>query len=359
VNGEQVRDARFLTGDLYNAYDQAKVDDLLRRIAVELDAGRPAGPLIAGATFPRTRWSRGYDTGAVDWFLGQLLRDEDPSQSRVSADPWCDLAVANHFTRSGPGDLAERTANPSSRALREYGIQDRAYLAGECAAAWRDFEQLPGTHLQWLRTGAVRRELQLRTAEQQAIASGRYLGASRWRDTTTLTTGGKTFTWKPVTGSSWPDIAEIAARHAHDLELGYFLDMASLPRWDSRRAGRKPSRAQDLARGTLRELVDETGMPILHTGGRHLYEQAWACVTLGGQRWLRFPVRGTRRTNAIMTAVDQAGNNVARYRIGGQRRWSKVEIIVHPGQPLTDELVLAIAMSAPWLSSYFSHPNPA
>jgi hypothetical protein len=30
-----------------------------------------------------------------------------------------------------------------------------------------------------------------------------------------------------------------------------------------------------------------------------------------------------------------------------------MEITVHPGHPLTDELVLAIAISADWLSSYF------
>jgi hypothetical protein len=88
-----------------------------------------------------------------------------------------------------------------------------------------------------------------------------------------------------------------------------------------------------LARGTLRELVDETGTPILYTSGRHVDEQAGACITFGEQRWLRFPVRGTQRTNAIMTAVDQAGTKIARYRlIGGQRRWNRVEITVHTGQ---------------------------
>jgi amino acid transporter len=51
----------------------------------------------------------------------------------------------------------------------------------------------------------------------------------------------------------------------------------------------------------------------------------------------------TTRGNAIMTAIDQAGTKVARYRIiGSQLRWNKVnwvEITVHPGQPLTDELL--------------------
>ena len=121
MNGDEVRDARFLSSD---GYDAGQVDDLLRRVAVELDAGRPAGPLIAGAAltaFPHKMWrrSRRYEIGAVDWFLDQLLRREDASQARTSADPWRDLAVVNHFTRSGPGDLAERTATPSRQALRK------------------------------------------------------------------------------------------------------------------------------------------------------------------------------------------------------------------------------------------------
>jgi hypothetical protein len=121
----------------------------------------------------------------------------------------------------------------------------------------------------------------------------------------------------------------------------------------------KPRRVQDLARGTLRELVDEAGTPILYTSGTHVYEQAQACVTFDEQRWLRFPVRGTERANAIMTAVDQAGQKIARYRLlGGQRRWNRAEITIHPVQQLTDELVLAIAISAPWLSSCFSSPAP-
>jgi hypothetical protein len=56
-----------------------------------------------------------------------------------------------------------------------------------------------------------------------------------------------------------------------------------------------------------------------------------------------------------MTAVDQAGNRVAWYRTGPKRA---VEITVDPGQELTDELVLAITLSAPWLLWYFTKPPP-
>jgi hypothetical protein len=53
-----------------------------------------------------------------------------------------------------------------------------------------------------------------------------------------------------------------------------------------------------------------------------------------------------------MTAVDQAGNRVARYRIS-QSPKRAVEITIHLDRELTDELVLAIAISAPWLRRYF------
>ncbi len=70
-----------------------------------------------------------------------------------------------------------------------------------------------------------------------------------------------------------------------------------------------------------------------------------------------------------MTAVDQAGNRVARYRFidksGRQERfwswgagsWSVVETIVHPDRKLTDELALTLAISADWLGSYFNSPS--
>jgi len=296
MNGDEVRCVGFRSR---GGYDASQVDDLLRRIAVELDAGRPAGPLIAGATFRpialRLRMqSWAYDSVAVDWFLEQLQRQEDhPKLAGTGADPWRDLPVGNYFTRKDPAGPAKGTARPSFLEWRKQKRQDQECLAQECADAWADFGQQPGTRLQRVRAGVKRREL--RTAEQQTIASLHVLLP------TTVSTGGRTFSWK---------------------------------------------RAQ-------RSLFDETGMPVLHASGKNYYYSARARIMFAGnQRWLQFPVRGTGRANAIMTAVDQAGNRVARYRLN-----HGVEIIVHPGQRLTDELVLAIAISAPWLSSYFEAPN--
>ena len=71
------------------------------------------------------------------------------------------------------------------------------------------------------------------------------------------------------------------------------------------------------------------------------------------RRWLEFPVvrGGFKAHDAIMTAVDQDGNKVAEYQAP---RWLRQTVItVHPDSTLTDELVLVIAISAPWLHSYF------
>jgi hypothetical protein len=59
-----------------------------------------------------------------------------------------------------------------------------------------------------------------------------------------------------------------------------------------------------------------------------------------------------------MTALDQDGNKVALYQIvradGRLLESRQVEIVVHPDQRITDELLLTLAVSAPWLWTYFA-----
>jgi DivIVA domain-containing protein len=275
VTGDEVRDVRFPEG---SGYDRSEVDDLLNRIAAEIDAGRPAGPLVQNALFRKGSRRAGYNWRAVDLFLEQLLAAE--------------------------------------RGLQEIG---------------RDFGQQPGTRLSLVRTGIGRREL--RTAEQQTtVVSVRdnWLG---WGMGMTLSAGGKTFTWKLVPASSWPGIAGTISSYRPGEPGHMWLYYGQADRADKKDPG-------------LRQLLDETGTPILFTGGI-TSGQADGYIKFPGHRWLRFPVQGRRRADAIMTAVDQAGNEVARYRLHGRT----VPITVH--QKLTDELTLAIALSAPWLRSRF------
>jgi DivIVA domain-containing protein len=306
MTGEKVRDTTFLI--TRGGYDVATVDDLLCSIAAELDAGRPVEPLVRNAAFRTRRW-RGYDVAAVDSFLGQLLLRPGPGElAEMSTDPWGDLdAVGGRFPRSGAGD---RGGHSTWRSR-----QGRHLLhAEECWKAWHEFGQQPGTYLRLEWAGIARREL--RSAGQQTIASM----SCKWSDI-----------WLT------PDISEIGARFSINNE-SFVLKCTGY--------------AQS------RKLVDKTGTPILYTSGKNFERIAGASISFPDGRSLRFPVRGTYRANAIMTAVDEAGNSVARYRIirfstGGLGRKS-VEVALHPGWELTNELMLAIMISAPQLRSYFS-----
>ena len=215
------------------------------------------------------------------------------SRLESSADPWRDLAVAQ-LTGSGvSGRRRAATEAPRAGVLRR-GVRERVAR----------LRPAPGMHLRWGRAG--RRRLrsacyELRTAEQQTIAS-------RDGQRLTVLAGGRSFTYKKPdvparsTADSWPPgIAEIAARSWRDY-AGHFAAETI-----SSKAHRREAR-------TARELVDETGIPILYTSGQNFNRRAYVCVTFPDQRWLRFLVRGTEPVNAIMTAVDQAGNRVARYR---------------------------------------------
>jgi DivIVA domain-containing protein len=350
VNGDEIRNTTFVTG---GGYDVAQVDDLLRRIAAEIDADRPIEPLIENARF-QTRGKRLYDTAAVDWFLDQLLlRERHPQRAGTGGDPWRDLDVTQ-LTRSEVND-------PAKRPAIQAGLASGKHFREECANAWHEFGQQPGTHLRWrwVRYGSSRRELC--TAEEQPLASlkglGRYAAVSAGERNFT-------FTRPEHAGSSSPDIAEIAARSSRDY-AGHFAEQPISGRAQAEASGRNPSTWQRLNEVRppplfMNQLVDEAGIPILYTSGTIGNRRTYVCISFPDQRWLRFFVRGTGRTNAIMTAVDQAGNRVARYRIigvGYMLGREKVEITVHPDRDLTDELVLAITISAPWLSRYFAQPG--
>jgi len=356
VTDGEVWDTWFMHGGGYLASD---VDGLLSRVAAELDAGRPAGPLIENTTFRMGTGNKAYDIDAVDWFLDQLLPQDHRGSARTSADPWRDVGDVAQLVRGGASGLAQHYPGPKPTAK-----EARAWFAGQCQNAWRDFGQLPGTQLWWGPVGPALREL--RTATRQTLASLKYgwwqlpIRLRPTKLTTATVPDGRSFRYTSTgvrrrsTADSWPPgVADIAARARWD-GPGHFSA-----------ATMKDSQQRAVARA-VRELVDETGTPILYTSGLNFDRRARACVTFPDGRWLRFLVRGTKRANAIMTAVDQAGNKVARYRIIAEGRdlretldsWSRsVEIMVNPGWELADELMLAIAVSAGWLSDYFDAPG--
>jgi DivIVA domain-containing protein len=315
MNGNDVRGLAFPRRS--GGYDPAAVDELLRAAAAELDASRPVASLAADAAFPRakkTSWrgtSDGYDTDAVDWVLGRLRRQDDPDDQ---ADPWRDLPVLKAEVRSLP------------------------QYSRECADAWRDFPAQRGTRLSLIRAGG--RNSELRSEDQQPLV------ARHGSTSFTMRQQSRTFRLRSV---------KSADRLA-------FAEAMGVPPVGPAHLLRSPEEARSRARLTtltylgLRMLADENGLPVLYTAGTHQDGLPLAFVMFPSRRWMRFPVRGTGRSDAIMTAVDQDGGQVARYRIarsGVLHGWNSIEVIIHPDRRLTDELALAVAVTAPWISSFF------
>jgi hypothetical protein len=315
-------------------YSGRQVDDLCHRLAAELDAGGSARPLIEKAAFRRRKYSPRYDIDAVDWFLDRfLLPPGHFERGGIADDPWGDLPVAE-LAPGGVSGLAEIYAHGRPSPERS-----RMYFAEQCESAWRDFGQVPGTRLWWGK--APKGLTELRIAEQQTLVSMQGL----WKET--VSAGGRIFTWQRpfATDSSSPFAAELLARADRDA-LGHYAENTRIR-----------TILTDLGIGltnnaSVRGLVDGTGTPILYTAGSNYNWRACACILFPDQRWLRFLVRGSGDKNAIMTAVDQAANKVARYRLidksvrqEGYWSWGSVEIMVHPGWKLTDELTLALALS--------------
>jgi hypothetical protein len=367
-------------------YDSAAVGELLDRVAAELDAGRPVASLIEDATFPQQQrrwqwrqfskpWERspfgnggGYDCADVDGVLAKLRRQDDPA---ARADPWRDLLAWDYCVTSRDADDASLSAPPRRGAAaapgpaRDWPARD---YERACADAWRDFGLQPGTQLSLVKTGTGRGEL--RATGQPALVSAR-TGYTEFISTVvayvvqqaldspparTFSRDGRAYGLRGVKAAQWPAVAAQISAELPD-------SPAHLPRTEpASRTGKQTARQDLTARkpGGLYSLADRTGQPVLYTSGQHLRRDPGGVVEFPGQRWLRFPVRGTRRSNAIMTAVDQAGRQVARYRIAAPHaltKWRAIEITVHPEQRLTDELILMLALTAPWISSFFRSPT--
>lgn len=330
VNGSQVRDTVFCPAHALG-YVAEQVDELCRRVAAELDAGGSARPLIENAAFRTRKVGRRYDIDAVDWFLDQfLLPPVDIGRTGVGDDTWDDLPVTQVAQATGEKD-----------AFRM-----------QCDRAWHDFGQQPGTRL-WF-GNAARWVNELRTADQQTLVS---VQESTWfLYPRTFIAGGRSFTFRRTSAeqSSSPAVTELRARAAR-VAAGQFTDDLAA----------RVSQPKPIIGPHARRLADGTGTPILYAAASgDSIRRAGAYIMFPDQQWLRFLVRGSALENAIMTAVDQAGNRVARYRYTGPKRqaenssWGSEEIIVHPGRELTDGLALALALSANgWLTGYF-HSGP-
>jgi DivIVA domain-containing protein len=306
------RPQKFSTTRLREGYDQGEVDAFLKEIR-ETFLGIRKPFLTSGDVrnkqFSATVLRPGYDRDEVDAYLNEVeLRLTAPPLGQSRGDepaPEASRLLAQDQPAGSRTDLRPR---PSRHAVQQRYTQERW-------KEWDEFDQQPGTYLLLAWVTIARREL--RSADQQTIAAMTY----RWYD--------------PIRGNA--NISEIGGQFSINLE-SFVL--------------RSTGYAQS------RELVDATGTPVLYTSGMNFEHSAKASVSFPDGRSLQFPVQGTRRANAIMTAVDEAGNSVARYRIipfsTGSLGRKSIQIAVVPGRDLTNELILALVISAPQLRSYFS-----
>ncbi len=101
------------------------------------------------------------------------------------------------------------------------------------------------------------------------------------------------------------------------------------------------------------------GLTILSfTGTKNFDLHARAVTHLSNGQSLRFPVQGTSKLNAVMTATDNSGQPVFRIRkvrntTPEQRQEKVVEILVEPGRQITPELLLAMATGYHNLDNFF------
>ncbi len=96
------------------------------------------------------------------------------------------------------------------------------------------------------------------------------------------------------------------------------------------------------------QVVDSvTGDPVLWIGRCHSYHSADGSICFpGGQGYLRFPVTGTRASNAVMTAVNESGSTMLWFR--RIRWWGSYEIVVSPDCDLTPAILCVIMLTADW-----------
>lgn len=250
--------------------------------------------------------------------------DDASNRAELEADPWRDLEAwdfSDHHADAGPsGATAVSSAARALSAARSPGAPAEAVPAGVNAwLAWLACDDLPGTRLRWVRTGALRSEL--RAERRQVSASVR-----------------RRLPWTGWSGQA--GVVRVGGR-------------AFTSQRNSQSASPRPAAA--------RVLVDPSGLPALYISGQNFNHRAGAHTWLPDGRWFQFPVRGQTRGSGIMTALDQDSGKVALYRMvpaGGRLPAPRhVEIAVHPDQQITDELLLVLAVSAPWLWTYFLHDS--
>jgi hypothetical protein len=115
--------------------------------------------------------------------------------------------------------------------------------------------------------------------------------------------------------------------------------------------------------GAPYQLVDPDGNPVLSAEGRNFNWNAGAILRTRAHRFT-FPVRWKKALTqskrfAVMSAIDDTGSAFAHYRrvTPSGSRSNQTEMVVGSDAPLSDELIILLAMSAGQIDSYFRTPD--
>jgi hypothetical protein len=346
VKGDAVRNTRFLS--VRGGYETNDVDELLSRVASEIDRGGSPAQTVERASLRTSRGrNRGYDRDSVDIFFTRFL-EQLPEQTSPS----------NHGTPSSAYSTWQ--AEPAGN----WSDGNRPF-SDDCAEAWSRFDQLTGTRLRLTRSGLNR---QLMGETNQVLATTRPQRFTVGRIGRTAMLGEILYARRPAAD---PDMAT-RMRGAH---YGMFSAKAHelrLPR-GSGSGGRGPGstwvqRLYFLGGWEPMEWVHgRTGEVTLKQLGSNFDRRADGMIGFSDGEWWRFPVRGRWLDRAIMTAVDRRASALVRYRVrkypnrfvtaGVPLHLPTIEIVVAPGLTLREDRLLAIALSAPWLRGYFDRPG--
>lgn len=197
----------------------------------------------------------------------------------------------------------------------------RKQAAADALKEWRSVADMPGTHLYW------------RTV-------GKYL-YDIVSDTTTLAT------------------AQFKMAGAATLSIDADGRRAE---YESRRLG--PWLPGPFAIYGRRALVNTaTGAAAIEKRGHHVDRKAAGTLMLPGQGTFRFPVEGAQREYAVMSAIDESGSVVAKYRFRdpvptmtpwGSSKLEGAEVVIAPDlHTSTESILLLVALSTEWLWSFF------
>jgi hypothetical protein len=102
---------------------------------------------------------------------------------------------------------------------------------------------------------------------------------------------------------------------------------------------------------------------VLRVIGRHHRGESNAIVVFSDQRRFHFPILGGGLFDEVMTAVDQEGNKVVRYRQAKRRTAqtrsaAKIEAVVNPVYKVTADTLLLVAVSSGFLlTEYRARPG--